>query len=229
MNALPAEHYARLYLRQPWGGKSAMQYRGVLAQINRELNSPQHRCPECEQPGVPVLLSWPCGKGSSRGREPRSQYLMCTYCGHRTRIHHGGGAKPVFTEEQTHWMCAMYQEGMTPREIAKIMSCAETTVRNYVRAKIKLKPRGGSRPLRGVSQAEMEQVRFLYEYEGLTQEEIAKRLGIALSSVQTRVRHGGMVRGGVPIPGTKRVKGPRKKDGSWRAQPQRGRRESVAR
>lgn len=193
-----AEHLARLYMRQPWDGQAAMPYRHLLATIKRELHSPLTRCPECEEPYIPTLLSWP--ERTSRRRPAghlRRRYLLCPFCGQRSHYPVSPRRAITFTPAQLEELYALYEAGYSTRQIGARMSCDRSTVLVHLnRAGKEVRPRGGSAILRGVPDRELEIIRFLYETLGWTQQQIAEYLHVTRSKVQTRARGGGMLRFG---------------------------------
>lgn len=185
-------------MEQPWHGKAKMPYRVLLGRINKELHSPLTRCPDCEEPYIPTITGWPKHTGLNGSEHVSRRYLLCPYCGHRSVFFDKHWKRlPIFTPKQVEQILDLYAVGMNPNVIAKHMGCHPNTVRNYVRAGgLKMRPRGGAEPLRGISHTELEQIRVLYEIEGLTQREIARRLNKPKWTVQKRVHQGGMIRKG---------------------------------
>lgn len=226
MSGEPAEYWARRYLAQPWGGKAAVPYRTLLGEIRRELNTPMERCPSCEEPGYPTLLSWPersqHPKDRKQAKYGRRRYGLCVLCGYKFVIWEFRAKRPgqpnCFSEEEGDRILEMYlEEGWDCPSLAKMYFCHPGTIRNVLKSRgIKLK-HGGSKPGKNTTHQELETVRFLRVNLGWTQGQIAEYMGVKESYIQTRCKIGGFYRYGV-VP-KKRPKR-RKKRAKPRPQPQ---------
>lgn len=192
-----AEYYSKLYMKQPYGGKSTMAFRHVLALIRAEMTNPLRRCPECEEPGYPTLLEWPERshyRPKSQIKPPalRARYALCVWCGHKISVPQftrTPGARRALTPEQEKEVCQLYLGGWNSNQIAKHLFCSSKVVLRALEDNgVKRRPTGGSTPLRGIPREELMRIHYLYEVKGLHAKQVAREMGMTEGTVYHRLK-----------------------------------------